>query len=47
MGVIRWPPAGSCGRAVVGDARLSLFICAVLCAVLRSGFSDTVGGHAK
>jgi len=26
-----------------GDARPSLFICAVLCAVLRSGFQDTGG----
>ena len=26
------------------DARPSLFICAVLCAVLRSGFRDTVWG---
>ena len=31
-----------CGRAVMRDARPSLFIFAVLSAVLRSGFRDTV-----
>ena len=31
-----------CGRAVMRDARQSLFIFAVLSAVLRSGFRDTV-----
>ena len=38
LGVVRWPPAH---RAVMRDARPTLFICAVLCAVLRSGFRDT------
>ena len=37
VGVVRWPPAGSCGRVVMGDAHPSLFICVVL----QSGFRDT------
>ena len=32
-----------CGCAVMRDARPSLFICAVLYAVLQSGFRDTLG----
>ena len=36
VGVVRWPPARSCGCAVMGDARPSLFICAVMCVVMWS-----------
>ena len=41
VGVVSWVPARSCGRAVMHYARPSLFIFAVLSAVLRSGFRDT------
>ena len=37
LGVVRWPPARSCGSTVMYVARPSLFTCAVL----SSGFRDT------
>jgi len=40
-----WEELVVCGHPVIHDARPSLFIFAVLSAVLRSGFRDTLQAH--